>query len=138
MKRETVKPMPATVATPISDVHGTVSGKCPSPRRVASQLAPVMPTSLPTTRPQTIPIVMGDETARPSTPPPRSTPAFASANSGTITKLVTGWKRFWSRSFGEIASVTPRTAERAYSGVGCSRNDRHRDDASSSSSRDGG
>ena len=31
---------------------------------------------------------------------------FASANSGTITKLVQGWSRYWSRSFAEIADAT--------------------------------
>ena len=51
-------------------------------------------------------------------------PAFASANSGTITKLVQGWSRYWSRSLGEIADATPSCAERASSGVGCSRNER--------------
>ena len=51
-------------------------------------------------------------------------PALASANSGTITKLVHGWSRYWSRSLGEIADATLSCAERASSGVGCSRNER--------------
>ena len=67
-----------------------------------------------------------------------SMPAFASANSGTITKLVHGWSRYWRRSFGETAEVTPIWAERASSGVGCSRNRRVSSVTRSSSERGGG
>ena len=65
-------------------------------------------------------------------------PAFASANSGTITKLVQGWRRYWIRSFAEIAEATLSCAERASSGVGCSRNERVSSVTRSRSTRTGG
>ena len=46
MSSATVNPMPATVAAPTSGGQGIVSGKPPSRRRVASQVAPVMPDEL--------------------------------------------------------------------------------------------
>ena len=58
MRSATVKPIPATVAAPTSGGHGIVNGNRPSRRRVASQVAPVMPTSLPTTSPNMMPSVM--------------------------------------------------------------------------------
>ena len=85
-----------------------------------------------------IPSVIGEPNARPRTLPFTWMPAFASANSGTITKLVHGWSRYWSRSFGEIAEATPRCALRASSGVGCSRNERVSSTTRSSPSRGGG
>jgi hypothetical protein len=129
--------MPATVAAPTSGGHETVSGKPPSHLRVASQLAAVIPSSLPPTRPTTIPCVIGEETALATTSPLISTPALARANSGTTTKLVHGWNRYCSRSLGETATVTPMLASRAYWGVGCSRNMRHRAPARCRSSREG-
>src|SRR5918996_538772 len=63
---------------------------------------------------------------------------FARANSGAITKLVQGCRRYWSRSLAEIAVVTPSCAERASSGVGCSRNERASSVARSRSLRAGG
>ena len=65
-------------------------------------------------------------------------PVLASANSGTITKLVHGCSRYWSRSFGEIADGMPSCAERASAGVGCSRNARASSVTSSRSARAGG
>ena len=51
-------------------------------------------------------------------------PAFASANSGTITKLVHGCSSSCRRSLGETADSRPSRVARASSGVGCSRNER--------------
>jgi hypothetical protein len=65
-------------------------------------------------------------------------PAFASANSGTITKLVHGCRRYWRRSLAEIAEATLRWAERAICGVGCSRKERVNSVARSRSVRAGG
>ena len=53
----------------------------------------------------------GDVTASDSRPPLMWMPALASANSGTITRLVHGCRRYWSRSFGEIADTRPARAE---------------------------
>ena len=85
MSSATVKPMPATVAAPTSGGHGIVSGNRPSRRRVANQVAPVIPTSLPTTRPQTMPSVMREVSPRSIASRLSVTPALASANTGTIT-----------------------------------------------------
>jgi hypothetical protein len=106
---ETVNPIPATVAAPNNDGHETVSGK--PPNRAANAVAPVIPTNLPTTRPTTIPSVIVEEAASRNPPALISTPALASANRGTTTKLVQGWNKGWSRSFGETvwASVWPVT-----------------------------
>ena len=60
--------------------------------------------------------MIGELTASESSPLSTWMPALASANSGTITKLVHGWRRYWSRSLGEIADATPSWAERASSG----------------------
>ena len=65
-------------------------------------------------------------------------PAFESANNGAITKLVQGCSRYWSRSFVEMAELTPSDAERASSGVGCSRKERVSSVARSSSGAPGG
>ena len=81
---------------------------------------------------------MGDVTASPSSWPSKSMPTFASANSGTITKLVQGCRRYWSRSFAEIADVTPSCADLASSGVGCSRKERVSSVTRSRSVRAGG
>ena len=90
------------------------------------------------TYPNRIPSVIGDLTASPSSCPLRWIPALASANSGTMTKLVQGWSRYCSRSFAEIADATPSCAERASSGVGCSRNERVNSVTRSRSVRAGG
>ena len=82
----------------------------------------MMPIGLPSTYPKKIPSVIGDVAASPSSWPSMWMPAFASAKSGTMTKLVHGCRRYWSRSFAEIADATPSCAERARAGVGCSRN----------------
>ncbi len=85
-----------------------------------------------------IPSVIGEVTASASSAPSTWMPAFASANSGTITKLVHGCRRYWSRSFAEIADATPSWADRASSGVGCSRNERVSSVTRSRSVRAGG
>jgi hypothetical protein len=85
-----------------------------------------------------MPSVIGEPYAWLSTEPFTCTPALASANSGTITKLVQGCSRYCSRSFGEIADATPRCVVRASSGVGCSRNERVSSTTRSSPSRCGG
>ena len=85
MSSETVKPMPESAAPPSTWPDPTPRGKAPSPSRtVPSDVTPI-PTSLPTTRATTTPQVTGEERASASTPSRRSTPALASANSGTIT-----------------------------------------------------
>ena len=68
-----------------------------------------------------MPSVIGEVTASREQVAVDWMPVLASANSGTITKLVHGWSRYCSRSLGEIDEATPSWAERASSGVGCSR-----------------
>ncbi len=68
---------------------------------------------MPSSLPPTIPRVMGEDAALATTSPLISTPALASANSRTITRLVHGWNRCCSRSLGETATVSPMLAERA-------------------------
>ena len=82
--------------------------------------------------------MIGEVAASSRSSPSRWMPAFASANSGTITKLVQGWSRYWSRSFAEIADATLSCAERASSGVGCSRKERRDSVTRSRSVRTGG
>ena len=101
-------------------------------------MPPTIPIGLPSTYPATIPSVIGEPTASASRSPSTWMPAFESANSGAITKLVQGCSRYWSRSFVEMADVTPSDAERASSGVGCSRKERVSSVARSSSERPGG
>jgi hypothetical protein len=110
-RRDTLNPIPATVAAPTICAHGTVSGRPPARR--ASQLAPLIPTTFPTTRPVTIPSVIRDVAACRSWSVLSSTPVLASAKRGTTTKLVQGWNRCWSRSLGETARATVRLAVRA-------------------------
>src|SRR3954454_2885332 len=64
-------------------------------------------------------------------------PAFATANSGTITYLVQGRYICCSRSLADSDAARLDPAERASSGVGCSRNSRNRSSASSSASPGG-
>ena len=135
---ETVKPMPATVPPPA--FTGQLSARRTRRRdnRQASQVAPTMPSGLPSTYPKKMPSVTGDDIASPSSELSTWMPALASANSGTIAKLVHGCRRCWRRSLGEIADATASCAERASSGVGCSRNERVRSTTRSRSTRAGG
>src|SRR3954447_8498842 len=71
-----------------------------------------------------MPSVTGELTASLSSRLSMWIPALARANSGTITKLVHGWRRYWICSLAEIDDTTPSCAERASWGVGCSRNER--------------
>ena len=98
MNSDTVNPMPATAATPTTPRHVAPSGSAPMPSRVASQVNAVMPASLPTTRPSSTPIVIGDVTASERASALIGTPALASANSGTITKLLHGCRTCSSHS----------------------------------------
>ena len=88
-----------------------VSRAPPSTGRVASHAAPMMPSGLPTTYAAMIPSVTGDVTAADSRSPSSWMPALASANSGTITRLVQGCSRYCSRSLGEIAEARLARAE---------------------------
>ena len=97
MNSETVKPMPAAAATPNSCARGMPSGSVP-PARSAASVAPLTPSSLPSTRPATIAHVSRLESASPSTPPPSAMPALASANSGTTTNALHGCRRCSTRS----------------------------------------
>ena len=49
MSSETVKPIPAIVPAPATDAQPTGGRRRPWLRRVASQVAPTIPTGLPTT-----------------------------------------------------------------------------------------
>ena len=107
---ETVNPIPATVAAP--DDHRPAQRAAqtrePGPRREPRRADD--PERLADhVRRTTIPSVIGDENAPPSSWPFTWMPALASANSGTITKLVQGWSRCWRRSLGEIADATLRS-----------------------------
>ena len=77
-----------------------------------------MPTNLPTTRPAITPQVTGEENARSSSSPLITTPALASANTGTMKKLDHGCSSSVSRSLGDTARSTDSLAERASSGSG--------------------
>jgi hypothetical protein len=52
-----------------------------------------------------IPSVTGEVAAADRASPSSWIPAFASANSGTITRLVHGCNRYWSRSLGDRAET---------------------------------
>jgi hypothetical protein len=54
--------------------------------------------------------VTGEVTARESRSPSIVIPALASANSGTITRLVHGCSRYCRRSLGEIAETSEARA----------------------------
>ena len=108
---ETVKPMPADAAATASAGQVIVRRAPPSAGRVASQAAPMMPSGLPTTYAARMPSVTGDVTAADSRSPSSWMPALASANSGTITRLVHGCSRYCRRSLGEIAEARLARAE---------------------------
>ena len=135
MKIESVKPIPQATAPETSGGHDTRSG---SPPRVAAIDPSSTPTGFAATSPTSTATPTGEVRASRSGPRPSSTPAFASANSGTTTKPTHGWRRYCRRSFGESAASTPRLASRARAAVGCSRNMRAASVARSSSSRPGG
>jgi hypothetical protein len=109
--KETVKPMPAEAAAPINTGQVTVSRAPPSIGRVASQVAPRIPTGLPMTYAAMIPSVTGDVIAPDSVSESSRMPALASAKSGTITRLVHGCNRYCRRSLGEIEPARLARAE---------------------------
>jgi len=111
MSSDTVKPVPATAPVPVSPGQVRVGRVPPSARRVPTQEAVTIPSGLPATYATTIPSVTGEVMASRSRPTSRWIPVLASANMGTITKLVHGCKRYCSRSLGEIAEARPRRAE---------------------------
>ena len=133
---EIVKPIPATVVPSHRTGQLIMGGILVT--REASDIAVIMPTGLPTTYPIAIPSVIGDVTAFARTSSLTCTPAFASAKSGTMTKLVHGWSRYCKRSLAGTADSRPRRALRASSGVGCSRNSRASVVTRSRSRRGGG
>ena len=90
---ETVNPMPAIAEIPTRCRRVVPAGKTARPRRSARKLKDDTPTTLPTTRPKATPRVMPEVMALESDSPLMSTPALARANTGMITKPVTGWSR---------------------------------------------
>ena len=82
---ETVKPMPAIAPPPATAAQPTGGRSRPRLIRVTSQALPTTPIGLPATYPTRIPSVIGDVNAWRRNPAESGMPAFASANSGTIT-----------------------------------------------------
>ena len=82
---ETVKPIPAIAPPPASAAHPTGGCSRPPLTFVTSQEPPVTPIGFPSTYEIRIPRVIGEVNARPRKPALSAMPAFASANSGTIT-----------------------------------------------------
>ncbi len=80
-----MKPIPAIVPPPATAAQPTGGRSRRRLSRVSSHELPRIPTGFPTTYPKKIPSVIGDETAWPRKAPSTTMPAFASANSGTIT-----------------------------------------------------
>jgi hypothetical protein len=116
MNRATVNPIPASAETPRICRRFTEPGRRPTPKRTARVIASVIPTVLPTMRATTIAHVTRLDAAARSASGPSRMPAFASANSGTMTKLAarcSGASTRWStcRSSRDRAGViSPRTA----------------------------
>ena len=82
---DTVNPMPAIVPPPTTAAHPTGGRSRPRLTTVTSHAVPATPIGLPTTYPIRMPSVMVDVNARERKARLISMPAFASANSGTIT-----------------------------------------------------
>ena len=138
MKSETVKPMPVRAAPPSTSAGPTPRGSSPRRARAAARLVAPTPISLPTTRPRMTPRPTVEVHASRRAPPSISTPAFASAKSGTTTKLVQGCRSSCSRSLGDTARSTLSLAERASAGTGDWRKAFVSAAACSTSSRRGG
>ncbi len=127
MSRETVNPMPASSDRPTTSHQATSSASRARVNRVISQVAPVMPTVLPTTRPAMMPTAMLSVSEAPSPDrPPTVTPAEREANTGTANPAEMGRKRYskcsaspgpasgppaaWLRTTGTVkANRTPAT-----------------------------
>ena len=82
---DTVKPIPAMAPPPARAAHPIGGRTRPRLTLFTSQDEPVTPTGFPSTYAVRIPRVIGDVNARPRKPASSAMPAFASANSGTIT-----------------------------------------------------
>src|SRR6185312_15848632 len=91
MSSATVKPTPAIVPLPSTAAQPTGGRIRPRDSTVTAHAVNTTPSGLPTTYPTNTPSVTGAVNAVASTSPDSTTPALASANSGTITKLVHGW-----------------------------------------------
>ncbi len=85
IRNETVNPMPAIVPLPATEAQPTAGCTRPCVIRAIAQDAETTATGLPTTYPRTMPSVIGEVTARRRNSSSTTTPALASANSGTIT-----------------------------------------------------
>ena len=124
ISRATVKPTPASVPLPSTAAQPTGGRNRPPLSRVTTAEVATIATGLPRTYPASTPSVIGAVNAARRNDPRSSMPAFASANSGTITKLVSGCNTACIRSFNDRLEVIPALAVRASCGVGCSRNRR--------------
>ena len=123
---ETVNGMPATTPAARTCPRRTPSGRRPNPHRSASSTATAIPSGLPTIRETRIPSPSRPVTASASACPESRTPAFASAKSGTITKLDQGSSSASARAKGETVSLDRRArsshwAASASGGTGSSR-----------------
>ena len=105
MKSATVKPTPASAATP-KTIRGEIpSGSRPIRARVAAQMAASIPSGLPTTSPRRMPSPSGLVTVSLNVAALTSMPAFASANAGTTIRLVHGCSDVSTRSSGVTARL---------------------------------
>lgn len=118
MSSDTVKPIPDSAAPPNTLPIPTPTGRRPSPRRTAARVMSPMPRSLPSTSPEMTPQVTGEPKASASNPPRRSTPAFAKANTGTISSAAGSRRNSCSRSFTEIPRDSPRSTAWADAALG--------------------
>ena len=118
MNREMVKPIPDSAAPPAIRRRVSPGASSPSPMRRISQVAPVMPTNLPITRPATMPHVNGERSAVDRLCASSRTPALTRANSGSTTNETVGPTVVCNRSLIEIESRSERLAARAYSEFG--------------------
>ena len=104
MKSATVNPMPAVMPMPVRSPHPTSSARLPSPERTARNDPTSTPSGFPSTSPKKTPRETGAVSASPSRVSDSSTPAFARAKIGRITKLVHGSNACSVRASGETAS----------------------------------
>jgi hypothetical protein len=107
MKSATVKPTPASAATPMTMRDVTSAGSRPTPDRLAIQMAPPMPSGFPTTSPRRTPRPIGLVTVSPNAVSLNSTPEFASAKVGATTRVVYGCRKVSTRSSGGTAPTRP-------------------------------
>ena len=91
---ETVKPMPASMAMPMTSIQASSSSSSALVNFDSSHVDPVMPTVLPTSRPVTMPRATGSlrDSTRPLNPP-TVTPAAKKAKIGTATPALIGRTR---------------------------------------------